>query len=312
MVAPVSPAPGTGAAPSVGARAGALLGWLIRGLQPAIVRALQATLLHPFVLGPGVQAAWSLTRDIAGACLLAALLYGLLQTQIGQMVGLDAGAPWRLLPRLGLASLGVVTSLPLAEALLAANNALVAALVGAVPPGPGGVVRPTLGVLTLAVVPSLLSVGSDVAALIVLVGIAALACFYVLRAAEIVLLTLMLPLAAMLWVVPAAAGVWRALLAELLVSIFVQAAQALVLIVFAAGMGLPRPAGGASWLWALGALALLFRCRRLLATAVRAAAEFPAGGPSPRTVRVVAERVASLAAPAWRAGAERVRQGVGM
>lgn len=246
---------------------------LLSGLAAPTVDLVRALLLRPFTLGPGVAAAWSVTRDTAGALLVAVLLCGVLWAQVAPILGLEAAPPWGLLPRLLLAAVGVATSLPLARGLLALNNALCAALLAAVPSR-----APVLGTLTgglaFAAAPLGLGLGPEVAAVIVLLGLVALACFYVIRAAEIVLLTLLLPLAAVLWVVPAAAGVYRSFVGHLLVSIFVQAAQVVVLLVFSTGLGLAAPAAGASWMWAIAALALLFRCRGLLAGAVAAGASW--------------------------------------
>lgn len=250
--------------PGLGAR-------LLSGLAAPTVDLVRALLLRPFTLGAGVGAAWAVTRDIGGALLAAVLLGGVLWAQVAPLLGLEAAPPWALLPRLLLGAAGVATSLPLARGLLALNNALCAALLAAVP-SRAPVIGTLTGGLAFAAAPLGLGLGPEVAAAIVLLGLAALACFYVIRAAEIVLLTLLLPLAAALWVVPAAAGVYRSLLGHLVVSIFVQATQVVVLLVFSTGLGLGAPAAGASWMWAIAALALLFRCRGLLAGAVAAGA----------------------------------------
>lgn len=257
--------------PSAGGGLGAqLLAAVVGGLATPTVALVRTLLLQPLTLGPGVAAGWSITRDIAGALLLIALLYGVLRAQLGPFVGLAGPPPWALLPRLALAAVGVVTSLPLARGLLAANNALCAALLAAVPSGSAGAIRPLAGGLALVALPAGLGLGPEAVAVVVLVGMAALACFYVVRAAEIVLLTLLLPVAAALWVVPAAEGLYRTIAGHLLVAVFVQALQVLVLLVFSLGMGVGAPAGSAGWAWAIGALALLFRCRSLLESAVAA------------------------------------------
>lgn len=273
-----------------GQAAAALLGAVVRGLGPLVLANLRALLTEPFQLGPQVVAAWSVTRDAGAGLLLAALLYGVLRVQFAAAVGLEAEAPWGLLPRLGLAALGVATSLGLARGLLRANNALCAALLHGLPSGGAGLLGAVGAGAALSAVPVLGDVGPAAVALLLLLGEAALACFYVVRAAEIVLLTLLLPLAAALWVVPAAAGVWRAVVGELLVAIFVQAVQVVVLLVFAAGLG-PPVAGGASWLWSLGALFLVFRCRGLLARAVRAAGVL---APTPALLLAGGRRAGSL------------------
>jgi hypothetical protein len=246
-------------------------GRVLEGLAAPTVALVRGLLLRPFTLDPAVAAAWATTRDIAAALLLAVLLYGVLRAQVAPLLGLDVAPPWALLPRLLFAVLGVATSLPLVRGLLSLNNALCGALLAAVP-ARAPVLATLTGGLAVLAAPVGLGLGPEVAAGIVLLGLAALACFYVLRSAEIVLLTLLLPLAAALWVVPAASGVYRALLGHLLVSIFVQAAQVVVLLVFSTGLGIGAPAAGGDWLWAIAALALLFRCRGLLAGAVAAGA----------------------------------------
>ncbi|HVB11245.1 MAG TPA: conjugal transfer protein TrbL family protein [Bacillota bacterium] len=296
----------------VGGLVAAGLATVVVGLRGPILGVLGATLLAPFQLGPAVAAGWTLTRDVAMGLLLVALLYGVLRSQLAPLVGLDATQPWHLLPRLALAVVGVATSLPLVRGLLSANNALCATLVHAAPPGSGGLAPMAGGVLVLSVLPEALNPALAVGALLALLGAAALACFYIVRAAEIVLLTLLLPIAAALWVVPAAAGVWRALMAELLVSIFVQSVQVVVLLVFATGMGLQRATGGTSWLWSIAALLLLFRCRRLLAAAVRALAQL---GPEPGQLLAAATPVLGVAArqaQRFRASVARVRETGGM
>lgn len=290
----------------------AAVGMAIAGLAGPVVGVLVGTVLRPLQLGPEVIGAWLIMRDVAAGLLLAALLYGVLRSQIGALVGLEAGEPWGLLPRLALAALGVATSLSLVRGLLFANNALCAAILGALPAGRGGLARPLTGGLMLIPAAAAFSLASDAAALLILIGVAALVCFYIMRAAEIVLLTLLLPVAAALWVVPAAAGVWKALMAEILVSIFIQSVQVVVLLVFAAGMGVGRAAEGASWLWSIAALALLFRCNRLLRMAVGAVAQwnpgagqvFSAGGPILGAASRGAQRV--------RAGFARVRDTAGI
>ena len=269
------------------------LGSVIGTLSPEVLGVLKATLTHPFRLGVGVAGAWTVMRDIAAGLLLVVLLYGVLRSQVAELVGLEAEQPWRLLLRLPLAAIGVATSLALVRGLLLANNVLCAAILRGVPQGAPGLMHPLAGGLALTLVPAALGIGPAMASLLVLIGIAALACFYVIRAAEIVLLTLLLPLAAALWVVPAAGGVWRALMAELLVAVFVQSAQVTVLLVFAAGMGGAGAPEGAPWLWSLGALTLVFRCRGLLNAAIQAGGQL---GPHPGGVAAGARVAAGVAA----------------
>ena len=274
------------------ALAGIFLQHTVDGLQGPVVAVLRRTLLGPLTLPPAVAGAWGLTRDIGFALLTAALLYAVLRAQLGRPAGLEPAEPWAAVPRLALAALGVAGSLPLVRGLLAGANALTAGMAAALPAG-SGLLQPLTAGLALGLLPAVLDIGADVVALLLLAGVAALACFYVLRAAEIVLLTLLLPIAAALWVVPAAAGFWRAVLGELLVSIFVQPAQAAVLLVFAAGLT-PNAGQPAAWMWGVAALLLLFRVRALLAAAVHRASRWSAP-PSLSGVRTAAEGSAAVA-----------------
>lgn len=260
----VAPAPAAlGEAPSV-------LSGIVGGLSGPILAMVGATVLRPITLGAEVAAAWSVTRDVAGGLLLAALLYGVLRAQVAPLLGLVAPPLWQLVPRLTCAALGVATSLPLTRGLLAANNAFCAAILGGTAHGGDGVEGILSGGAGVTAGGALLGVGAEVAAGLVLLGVAALVCAYLVRAAEIVLLTVVLPLAAALWVVPAAAGVYRVVFGQLLVSVFVQSAQVVVLLIFAAAQRVQGPGAGTAWLWSIAALCLLFRCRGLVAAAVGA------------------------------------------
>jgi hypothetical protein len=249
-----------------------VLGALVDGLRGPVLAVLAHTLLAPLTLGPAVAAAWAVTRDIGFSLLTCCLLYAVVRAPLDHAAGLPGTPPWASLPRLGLAALGCASSLALVRGLLALDAALTRAIASALPEG-GGLLRPLTAGLALSALPALLDVGADAVALLLLLGLAALACFYVVRAAEVVLLTLALPVAAALWVVPAAQGVWRAVLGELVVAVFVQPLQALVLLAFAAGLT-PAPGQPEAWLWGLGVLWLLFRVRRLLADVVGAAASW--------------------------------------
>ena len=260
------------AAPST--TASGLLGHLVAGLQGPLMAVVRATLLQPLQLSPTLTHAWQVTRGIALGLLLVGLLYGVLRAQAGALFGVETAAPWVLVPRVLLAALGVECSLVLVQGLLAINNAFCQAILQLAPRGPSGLLSPLAAGLAATAVPAALGLGPALTALLVLIGVAILAGFYLLRAAEIALLTLLLPLAAALWVVPAAAGVYQALFAELLTSIFVQAVQVCVLLVFASGVS--GVVTGTSWLSAVAALALLFRCRHLVAGLIGARARWAA------------------------------------
>lgn len=256
--------PGIGAA---GVATTAVLRGAVQGLQRPVLGALDGLLLRPVTLSSGVMAAAGVTRDVGASLLVAVLTYGVLRSLIAPLVGLRPDPLAALVGRVALAAVGVAGSVPLVQGVLSANNALCALLVRAAPRGPSGLIRPLAGGIGLSAAPALLGVGPDVVALVVLVGAAALVCSYLVRAAEIALLSLLLPIAAALWALPAASAVWRALVGELLVSVFVQSAQATVLLVFAAGLAV-GPGHGGQWLSALASLSLLFRCRMLVGRAV--------------------------------------------
>ena len=255
------------------------LSGLVATLEAPTMALVRATVLRPFHLGPAVTASWAVTRDIAMGLLLTVLLYGIIRAQVGSAIGLDGPSPWQLIPRLLVVVVGVALSLPLVRGLLTLNNLLCSALQAASPDGPGSLVHPLEAGLGTAVVPGVLGLAADTVAALILIGLGLLACSYLIRAAEIVLLVLLLPLAMALWVVPAAAGVYRAVVGQLIVAIFMQTVQQLVLLVLTTGIGGQPPVPGLNWLWACAALALLFRCRGLLATGVRTAGDWvPAPG----------------------------------
>ena len=254
------------------------LSGVVASLEGPTMALIRATVLRPLHLGPSVTANWVVTRDIAMGLVLTILLYGIIRAQIGPAIGLDGPSPWQLVPRLVAVVLGVVLSLSLVRALLTVNNLLCSALQAASPGGPESLVRPLEAGLGAIVVPGVLGVAADTLALLILLGLGVLACSYLIRAAEIVLLALLLPLAMALWLIPAAAGAYRAIVGQLIVAIFIQTVQQVVLLVMATGLG-GSPVPGLGWLWACAALALLFRCRGLLSAAVHTAGEWvPAPG----------------------------------
>ncbi len=259
-------------APSV--TASGVLGGLVGGLQAPVMSVLEATLLQPLAVSPGLEHAWQLTRTIAVALLTLSLLYGVVRAQAGALFGFDAGGPWAMLPRVLLAALGVQASLALVRGLLALNNAFCRQILRLAPHGAAGLLGPLAAGVAITAVPAAMGLGPALTALLVLIGLVALAGFYLLRAAEISLLSLLLPLAAALWVVPSAARVYEALFAELVTSIFVQSVQVCVLLVFSSGIS--GEGGAVGWLSAAAALALMFRSRQLVATLVGARARWSA------------------------------------
>ncbi len=250
------------------------LGGVVAGIQTPVLRVVQATLLEPLVLGPAVETAWRSMRAVADGLLVVTLLYSTIRGQFMAILGLEAEPPWFLVPRVALAALGVATSLDLVRGLLALNNAFCKQVLALIPPVPGGPLRVLEAGALVTGVPALLGLGPVVTALAVLVGTALLACFYLIRSAEVVLLTLVLPLVAALWAAPPAAGLYAAVFAELCVSIFVQALQVLGLLAFATGLA-GGAQGGGGWLWSVAALALLLRCRPLLGGLVGVLSRWP-------------------------------------
>ena len=252
----------------------AVLSGIVGGLEQPTLALVRATVLRPLQLGPEVSATWALTRDIAMALVVVVLLYGIVRAQVGAALGIDGPSPWHLVPRMGVAVLGIALSLPLVRGLLTLNNLLCAALQAASPGGAAGLVRPLEGVEAISLVSVLFGVAWDVLAALILLGLGILACSYLIRAAEIVLLTLLLPLAMALWLVPAASGAYRAVVGHLIIAIFIQTVQEVVLLVLATGFGRSTTGPGLDWLWAFAAMTLLFRCRGLLSAAVQTATEW--------------------------------------
>lgn len=250
------------------------LGMVIGALEQPAAAMIRGTVLRPFQLGAEVAATWAVTRDIAMAFVVVALLYGIIRSQIGSMLGIDSPSPWLLVPRMAVAVVGIAVSLPMVRGLLTLNNLLCSALQDASPDGVSGLMRPLNAGVTISLVPLVFGFASDLVTILVLLCLAVLACSYLIRAAEIVLLTLLLPLAMALWLVPASAGAYRAVAGHLIVAIFVQTAQEVVLLVLATGLRGTVAGFGLDWLWAFAALALLFRCRGLLSAAVQAAGEW--------------------------------------
>lgn len=248
----------------------------IGSLRPTVLSLVSHTLLEPFQLPVAVGAPWAALRDIGFAVLTVVLLYAVVRWQLSTwMDAQQQPSPVLVLPRLGVAALGVALSLDLARGLLTLNNALVATLLHlAAQEAPTSLLDP-VSLALLAGIPLALGIGPEVLALIGLGAVLVLVITYALRSAEIAVLTLVLPIAAALWVIPAASGFWKAALGELLVSVFMQSMQVAMLLAYVASM---QPVTGESvsfqWIGGFGAIALLFAARRLLRTLVRTGREW--------------------------------------
>lgn len=240
-----------------------VLGGAFGQMAPVAAQMLRATLLQPYTLGPVVAAAWSVARDVALSALGCVLAYGAVRAMLA------GDRPWDLLARAALAGAGAQLSLDLVTWMLQVNNQLVAALAGPAGAGAEQALLLPLGALAgsgLDLLPAAVGI-------VVVAGAIWVAVTYFLRAAEIVVLAMVAPFAAVVALVPAGGGVWRALVAELVPAVFMQAGQALVLWAF---VGVAAPAGGPAGLaqlfTALAALTLLGRVRGLLRTLCRAPA----------------------------------------
>jgi hypothetical protein len=249
--------------------------WAVRGVFAGAVQALLepsarllgASLATPYPLGAGAETVWTFTRDLALAGLGVVLLYAAVRHMLGPVLGLGGAAPAVLLGRLVAATAGAAFSLAGVRWLLLGNADLVQALLAAA--GSGGSAAALLApVLTWAAgSAAAVAVGAVAPAVLALACLAAalwVAAAYYLRAAEILLLTALAPVAAALWVLPEAAGVWGTVWRELVVAVFTQAVQVLVLwLAAAAGLtGQGGPLGGL--LTTLALLVLLGRVRALL------------------------------------------------
>jgi hypothetical protein len=255
--------------------------WAVNGVFGGLVQTLagpagdllQTSLTQPYPLGAGAEAVWAFMRDLALAGLTALLAYGALRHMLGAALGLPAASPGQLIGRAVVAAAGTACSLSVVNWLLSANGTLVRALIASAT-AHGGPLSGLLGSVAF------LAGGSATAAAVGLVApeVLALACLaaglwvaaaYYVRAAEILLLGAVAPVAAALWMLPEASGVWASVLAEVVVAVFTQAGQLLVLwLAAAAGMG---GAGGAlgNLLLTLALLVMLARVRTLLQAVVR-------------------------------------------
>ncbi|HVB10105.1 MAG TPA: hypothetical protein VNM16_07025 [Bacillota bacterium] len=266
------------------AAAGALfqsLIWAITGIFGGLVQTLagpagallQTSLTQPYPFGPGVQSVWAFTRDLGLTCLAGLLAYGALRHMLGTALGLPGASPGMLIARMLVAATGAAFSFTLVNWLLAANAALVGALI-ATGVGQGGFLTAMLGSAAAATGASAAAAAVDLVApealALVCLGAALwVVADYYLRAAEILLLAAIAPVAAVLWMLPEASGVWGVVLLEALVAIFTQAAQLLLVwLAAAAGMG---GSGGAlgNLLLTLALLVMLARVRPLLQTLAR-------------------------------------------
>jgi len=211
----------------------AMSGWLAALatalLAPAVSSALALLVRTPdLATAAPVVAGWELVRDISDALFVVAVLAS------GVLVMVHAGSDARyevkrLVPRLVLAAVLSNASLRLTAALLALNNAVVAAVVGASP-----VARPA------AVFGSHLSPGAvDLAVLVIALAAAllalVLAALLVARFILLAFLVVLAPLALAAYALPRAAELadlwWRLFLALL----FVQVLEA-VLVNLAIGL----------------------------------------------------------------------------
>ncbi len=247
----------------------------IDSLRPTVLSLVSHTLLEPFQLPVAVGAPWAALRDIGFALLTVVLLYAVVRWQLGMWIAAQPSSPAAMIPRVGVAAMGVALSLDLARGLLSLNNVLVAALLHLAAQDASTSLLDPVSLAVLAGVPLALGIGPEVLALIGLGAVFVLVITYALRSAEIAVLTLVLPVAAALWVIPAASGFWKAAFGELLVSVFMQSMQVAMLLAYVVAV---QPGSGTSaafqWIGGFGAIALLFAARRLLRTLIRNAGEW--------------------------------------
>lgn len=250
-----------------------VLGGLVQTLAGPAGALLQVSLTQPYPFGAGAATVWAFTRGLALAGLTALLAYGALRHMLATALNLRAATPGLLIARTAVAAVGATFSLNLTTWLLQSNQALIRAILGS-GAGAGGLVPGLLGSTALAAGGSLVAasvgvIAPEVLALVCLAAALWVVAAYYLRAAEILLLGALAPVAAALWLLPETSGMWGAVLAEALVAIFTQAAQLLVVwLAAAAGMaGSGGPLG--NLLLTLALLVMLTRVRSLLQAVIR-------------------------------------------
>lgn len=250
-----------------------ILGGVVQTLAGPAGALLQVSLTQPYPFGTGAETVWAFARGMALAGLTALLVYGALRHMLGAALGLRSASPGLLVARTAVAALGATFTLTLVNWLLQGNEALIRAVVGAGTAG-DGLVSGLLGSTALATGGTITAaavgvIAPEVLALVCLGAALWVVAAYYLRAAEILLLGALAPVAAALWMLPESSGVWTAVLAETVVAIFTQAAQLLVVwLAAAAGMaGAGGPLG--NLLLTLALLVMLTRVRPLLQAVIR-------------------------------------------
>lgn len=240
---------------------------LVRTLFAPAMRLLRTSLVQPYPLGPGALQVWSFMRDATLAGLTLLILYGALRHMLAPALGLGAASPATLISRLVAATAGTALSMTVISWLLQANATFVRAILAEAGTGRalGGLLEPAAslgGAAALAGGTGVLA--ADVFGLACLAAALWVAAAYYLRAAEILLLTALAPVAAALWALPETAHVWQALFTETVVAVFTQAGQALVLWLAASAGFLGGGGAIGNLLTSLALLVLLARVRPLL------------------------------------------------
>ena len=222
---------------------------LDRGWNQAAVTVLRDTILLPYTLNSTVFTIWSFARGVAMGGLTAVLVYAALRSMLFSLHQ-QAGDVREWLPRLVMGVVWINGSYFLVQTLLELNNAFVATVLAHI----SQQTMHNFFAMTIAGGLMLLLIN-----IIIIFAVLYLAVSYFLRAAEIVLLLTLLPFLGALWILEDWAGLWRAAVAELLATIFLQSGQVLVLWLFIAlGMAQRNGTAGTTLVNYLSSLACFF------------------------------------------------------
>lgn len=207
---------------------------------------------------PAIEGSWQLVRGVADALFVLAWL------GVGVVVMTSGGSDARytakvLVPRVALAAILANASLALCGALVALNNALVAALLG-----PGGAAVFAEFAAALGVTDPLHTMVGILVGIVAAVLALLLVVLFVGRALLLLLLTVLAPLALATYALPQTSEVARVWWRVFLALLFVQVVQAMLVAVAVTVFGhtdwIAEPASGlVSALLAVTVLYLLFR-----------------------------------------------------
>lgn len=205
---------------------------LLDGWSHLVIGIVDHTILYPFVFNNVHHELWLWSRDISLSFLTVIFLYGLIKTMLQPAMGWNGTDLRNILPRLVMAVTLILMSYQIVSMLLEINNALVSSIVAHA----SSAQIENLFLVRFLADPSNLSIGILILllllAVVVVVSILYVILTYFVRQAEIVFLTVLAPVMAAFWVLDESSNLWRTLVSELIGTIFVQSAQAVVLWLF--------------------------------------------------------------------------------